>query len=42
MAVKIGFVGTGGIANHHMRNLAEIPEAQSGGQTAIEGRTISL
>lgn len=28
MTVKIGFVGTGGIANHHMRNLAEIPEAE--------------
>lgn len=28
MAVRIGFVGTGGIANHHMRNLAEIPEAE--------------
>jgi predicted dehydrogenase len=28
MTVKIGFVGTGGIANHHMRTLAEIPEAE--------------
>ena len=27
MTVKIGFVGTGGIANHHMRTLAEIPTA---------------
>ena len=32
MAVKIGIVGTGGIANHHMHSLAEIPEAQRGGQ----------
>ncbi|MEE3258727.1 MAG: Gfo/Idh/MocA family oxidoreductase [Candidatus Latescibacterota bacterium] len=28
MTVKIGFVGTGGIANHHMRTLAEIPVAE--------------
>lgn len=28
MTVKIGFVGTGGIANHHMRTLAEIPDAK--------------
>ena len=27
MTVKIGFVGTGGIANHHMRTLSEIPTA---------------
>jgi predicted dehydrogenase len=27
MTVKIGFVGTGGIANHHMRTLSEIPIA---------------
>ena len=28
MAVRIGFVGTGGIAQMHMRNLQRIPEAQ--------------
>lgn len=28
MTVKIGFVGTGNIANSHMRSLAEIPEAE--------------
>jgi predicted dehydrogenase len=28
MAVKIGFVGTGGIANHHMRTLAQVEEAE--------------
>lgn len=27
-SVRIGFVGTGGIANHHLRQLAEIEEAQ--------------
>ena len=27
MTVKIGFVGTGGIANHHMRTLSDIPTA---------------
>ena len=27
MTVNIGFVGTGGIANHHMRTLSEIPTA---------------
>ncbi len=26
--VRIGFIGAGGIARHHMRQLAEIPEAQ--------------
>ena len=28
MAVRIGFVGAGGIANHHMRTLAEIDAAE--------------
>lgn len=28
MAVKIGFIGTGGIANAHMRALAEIPDVE--------------
>ena len=28
MSVKIGFVGSGGIANHHMRTLAQIEAAQ--------------
>ena len=27
MAVKIGFVGTGNIANHHMRTIAQIDRA---------------
>ena len=27
MAVRIGFVGTGGIANHHMRSIAQIDNA---------------
>lgn len=26
--VRIGFIGTGGIAQHHLRQLAEVPEAQ--------------
>ncbi|NLT41297.1 MAG: Gfo/Idh/MocA family oxidoreductase, partial [Anaerolineae bacterium] len=28
MAVRIGFIGTGGIAQMHMRNLQRIPDAQ--------------
>lgn len=28
MAVRIGFIGSGGIANHHMRNLATNPNAE--------------
>ena len=28
MAVKLGFVGTGGIANHHMRTIAQIDHAK--------------
>ena len=28
MTVRIGFVGTGGIANHHLRTLAQLDEAE--------------
>ncbi|MXX40230.1 MAG: Gfo/Idh/MocA family oxidoreductase [Gemmatimonadetes bacterium] len=28
MTIKIGFVGTGGIANHHLRTLAQLDEAE--------------
>jgi len=28
MSIKIGFVGTGGIANHHMRTIAQIDEGE--------------
>jgi len=28
MSIKVGFIGTGGIANAHMRCLSEIPEAE--------------
>ncbi len=28
MSVRLGFVGTGGIAGHHLRTLAQLPEAQ--------------